>query len=605
MSRPWTVPWLLLFVAQAATAQVSGPPPVPAARQAASARVPRAEQGLLAGPRVASLVAALQSDRFLVTPGRMYWPNVVALACAGVSPSCNGNNDKNPYFLTILPEPGQVLGSPLEHLEFQIRRDEAVLLVGLTPPPLAYFSFTPFVMNRWFEREGIRRKVFASTGDPHNMLTFNTAGKAMGDPYDRAFVLLLVSDKGTASRVRTALRATGFPDQIVNELVISPSYARMSSTVNGDPDPVKDDSFVLLQRFALWEYGFEEAGQAYLADPPINVFRLTPDPRTGKSSYAALPVERIRPRGTGLTELDLLPEVEALRDAIVARYPGMTAQDLRPATWLEESFVAIQADRDVLGESRDTVYLRNEGTFGLADDELLIVYGVNHEATGKATYSGFAIYEECRACPSAGENSRRFGGSALDYFAGAPSRPAHLDKLYAWKLARSCGADPRCSEVPPGSCGATPPVMDSGGGLFVGFRAYVEPSTKVGPAFSELVYDRVLRLTPAAPSITNVKVTAAGGTEPVTVVPAGTALDVSFTLEGSDPSTISWSARVKGDDGCGTFTTVSDRSETTPRTVTTRLSVPPTQRTLLSFYLDAADAKGRHAKTLGLQVRFR
>lgn len=533
----------------------------------------------------------------------MYKPDVLQLACEGIAPSCNGNNNTNPYLLALVPPAGTVLDPARPPLNFQLRQDEAIVLVGRTPPPVAYFSFRSFVLNRFFDREGIRRKVFASLGDPHNMLTLHTAGKAKGDPYDRAFVLLVVSDKETEKRVRRALRVAGYPDTIVNEDVISPNLAKMSSTVSGDADPLKDDDFVLLQRFALWEYGYEEAGQEYLADPPVTVLRLTPSPRTEKADYSPLPVERIRPRGTGRTELDLLPEVAALRDAIIATYPGMKVEDIRPATWLEESFVGIQEDHDVLGESRDTVYLRNEGSFPLADDEFVIVYGANHEKTGKATYASFSVYDECRACPYEGENSRRVAGSALDYFAPPATPPAHVDSLYAWKLARDCGAETRCTEIPAGSCRTEPPGIDAPGRMFVGFRAYVEPSTKIGPAFTEVIYDRVLRFTPAAPEISGVTATEVGKTESATTFPAGTAVEITFRATASGDTNLTWTATLKSDDGCGELTpstgTVAGGGD-----VVTRLTVPPSQKTLLTLFLNASDAKGRRAKTVGFQLRF-
>lgn len=47
---------------------------------------------------------------------------------------------------------------------------------------------------------------------------------------------------------------------------------------------------------------------------------------------------------------------------------------------------------DVLGETRDTAYLRTD-PFKLNDDpnEFAIIYGINHAATGKATYSNMGI----------------------------------------------------------------------------------------------------------------------------------------------------------------------------------------------------------------------
>ncbi len=35
-------------------------------------------------------------------------------------------------------------------------------------------------MFRWVESEGVRRKVFVSLGDPHNMLTLKNAGDSEG-----------------------------------------------------------------------------------------------------------------------------------------------------------------------------------------------------------------------------------------------------------------------------------------------------------------------------------------------------------------------------------------------------------------------------------------
>jgi hypothetical protein len=359
----------------------------------------------------------------------------------------------------------------------------------------------------------------------------------------------------------------------------------------------------VIERFALWEYGSEEAGRDYLDDPPIRVFRLTPNPRTAKKDYVTLPVEKIRPRGTGLTELDLLPEVEALRDAILAKSPGMKAEDLRPATWLEESFVGLQKEIDVLGESRDTVYLRNEGTIRLGKDDFLMVYGVNHEATGKATYAGFTVYDECRACGYAGENSRTVAGSALDLFP-AGSAPEHVSSLYAWKLARECGSDPRCTEVPDGLCSSDTPGIPLDRELFVGFRAYVEPSTKVGPAFTELVWDRVLRFTPKALEIGGVTVTAAGSTKPGTLFQAGTLVDLRFRVTGVGGDPVTWTATVKCDDGCGEFLPSGTGTLASDGEVALQLKVPPEQRTLLTVYLDATDGKGLNAKTYGLQIRY-
>ena len=591
-----------LSIATTAAAQPGAAPPGPASPPSpgdpGSAPLFSVAREAASDRKLDAFLSAVKADSFWVTEGKLFMPDVTRLVCAGYTASCNGNNNTNPYLAASVPEPGLIVDPLLPAPNFTLRQDEAIVLVGRTPPPAAYFSFRSFIFNHWVERESVRRKIFTSLGDPHNMMTLSTKGK---DPYDKPFVLLVASDAGTQARVRKALALAGYADGIITEDVISPNMARMSSKENGDTDPEKDDDFIFVARIALWEYGFEAAGAAYLADPPVAVLRLTPLPRTPKADYKPLPVEKLRPRGTGSTELDFAPEVTLLRDAIKARYPGMKADDLRPTTWLEESFVAIQKDLDVVGESRDTVYLRNEGTFSLADDEFAVVYGVNHERSGKATYAAFAVYDACRDCPYAGENSRRVAGSALDYFPDPKKQPLHVDSLYAWKIARNCHGEPRCSEVPAGECTEG---IAAKGQMFVGFRAYVEPATKIGPAFSEIVYDRVLRFTPNAPEIADVSFSPPEVAQAGKGVDHGTPVDIRFKVVVADGQTTTWKATLKTEDGCGELTPATGTVTSTGE-VTTHLTVPEKQRTTLTLYLDATSASGRRAKTYGARLRFK
>ncbi len=594
----------VLFLSTGLTAFAAAPDQDPLAGHRIVLSPGEGDQPVLAGSTVRSFLSAIHADDFQVTPGKLLKPNILQLVCMGITTSCNGNNNANPYLLVHVPLPGDVYDPLATPLNFTMRQDEAIVLIGRTPPPAAYFSFRTFSMYRYVERESLRRKVFPSLGDPNNMLTFNTLGKAKGDPYDKAFVLVIVSDKGTESRVRNALKAAGFPDAIINRDVVSPNLARMSSKANGDTDPDKDDDFVGLMRLALWDYGYEDAGAAYLADPPVAVLRLTPTPRTEKAKYAPLPVERLRPRGTGITEMDLMPSVNALRDAIVAKYPSMKADDLRPTTWLEESFVAQQKDLDVLGESRDTVYLKNEGSFRLEEDDFVMVYGVNHEATGKSTYANFAAYNLCNACPFGGENSRRVAGSALEYFPDPGTRPSRVEDLYAWKLARKCGGDPRCTQIAVGTTCLDGIALAAQ--MFVGFRAYVEPSTMIGPAFSEIVYDRVLRFTPSAPTISDVTLTSGGTPVPRGGVAAGSSVEIKFRVTASTDSTgLSWTASVKNDDGCARFSASSGTMEKSGDVTISLTTVPPNAIATLSVFLNATDGKDRRAKTYGTLVKFK
>jgi hypothetical protein len=141
----------------------------------------------------------------------------------------------------------------------------------------------------------------------------------------------------------------------------------------------------------------------------------------------------------------------------------------------------------VAGESRDTVYLRSD-TFTLGDnpDEFIIVYGVNHAASGKATYSNCSFYGEAGWNGVTGIYSTEFTGSAEQYL---PSNPL-AKYLYVCKFARSCGSEKTCVVVPTGPKAHGVELNEP---AFVAIRAYLEPATKVGPAYTELLYDRVIK----------------------------------------------------------------------------------------------------------------
>ena len=187
--------------------------------------------------------------------------------------------------------------------------------------------------------------------------------------------------------------------------------------------------------------------------------------------------------------MDLMPAVEALGQAILARHSGVPHEEQTTQVWLTDGYDGLQRGIDQWGPSRDTVYLRTIPEFRLGPSDFVIVYGVNHEATGKATYSnasvyaGHDIYGQDLLLGLVSEQSGNFRGSARDYLANAP------DTLYAWKFARDCHEEAHCTPITT-TCARldlnNPPDM------WMGFRAYLEPSTAVGPAFTEIVYDRAI-----------------------------------------------------------------------------------------------------------------
>jgi hypothetical protein len=151
--------------------------------------------------------------------------------------------------------------------------------------------------------------------------------------------------------------------------------------------------------------------------------------------------------------------------------------------------MALQTWNDVLGDNRDAVYLTTGAfTLGSNPGEYVLVYGVNHAASGKATYANFSVYGRDLMNGVAQVSNHDYAGTAEAYLPGNPAAPY----LYVAKVSRQ--QEPGSVFVP---YGQGPYGIDLDLPAFIGFRAYVEPATKVGPAWGELVWDRAVKFAPA------------------------------------------------------------------------------------------------------------
>ena len=456
---------------------------------------------IAAAGNVSNFILALESDNFIVQEGKLEVFPVIDMYDAGIVASCFGNNPLAPYMVYKLPPaPGQTISNHITDaqinpsnrglwVDYYLRTDEALVFIGPTPPAVDYFSYRSYIIGRWFPQDLQFRRVFASLGDTVNLRTIWTSGTpngAAGDPFERATVIITTADSDINTRVRTALSAGGYSSSIMNTDVIPSSLVRMG-LVGGD------DTFGFIHRVAFFHN--QTAGIQYMNCTPGRVFRVTPN---GSAPPPNLyPVPSLRVRGTGDPfELNLLPDLIKLRDAIIARYGAGNSHQLVTGIWLLEGYDAIQRGIDVIGENRDTVYLSSQN-FTLPNDpaEFAIVYGVNHAATGKVIYSSFGIYGANALNGVGAVANYDYNGTADEFLPGNPN----AKYLYVWKVARQCGGDPRCLKVPY-NIGGHGINLDKQ--AFIGVRAYVERSTNTGPSWSEILYDQVIKFskTPVPPS---------------------------------------------------------------------------------------------------------
>lgn len=465
-----------------------------------------------------SLQQSLKQAGFHVQTGVFASVDFFKLYQEKIVTSCNGNNADNPYFACAMPlSPGQTCQdyleiSPGHYLSFRLRPNEAIVLVGKTPPEVKYFSYFAFLSTRFSDdvrdpqstppieiklmktkpvvySEGPRDIIFGGLGDTLNRLSLSTPGTpgaTAGNPFEQPVVLIFTASQEINEMAREAALAAGYPDSAINNGIIPIDFVKMGVDEG-------DDTFSIGHRISKNPTD-QAAFEQYIKDPGISVFRIT-GPLNPAAKY--FPVPKLTPRGDGRTELSFWNPLHSLRQAILDKYQAdYIPVELQTNIWLNESYEAIQQNLDNLGESRDTTYLGTDN-FILPADAFAIAFGVNHARTGKCSYSNIVVYGEKWDNGVVSVADDEFAGSANDFIDGAAS-----EYLYAWKFTydnRQNGQS-HCTVIPtdltPGLL--KPYYVEAGDYIYLGFRAYLEPTTKVGPAWHELLFDRVIVFVPKA-----------------------------------------------------------------------------------------------------------
>lgn len=459
---------------------------------------------------------ALEQDGFTVQQGGLGYFDFMKLYNEGILPSAYGNNPATQYLVYLVPPASghEVTGEISEIIKalgvnakvtpfWSLRPDEAVVFVGRTPPECRYFSFDQFLMERTYGNE--TRWVFAPYSDTLNNLVIKTEGTpdgAFGNPYNKTSIAISTADKGINQRIRAAAQSAGYSDGIINTQVLPSAMLKMG--VEND-----SDTFAVFIRPSL--FADPKAGDDYIANKPAMVFRITPNESTELDPYD---MPELRVRGTGTTEFDLMDDLEELRIAILNKYSGLNAAELPISQGVPLGNDAIQRGIDGYGPTNDACYLWSASqtvssptppfpdlslyysflqdspiTLGNDTNEFIIVYGVNHVATGKAIYENFVPYGADVWNGVGMITDVDFNGTAEEYLPDNPD----AKYLYVYKIVRNCEGDTHCYELPYDIGGYG---IDLDQPLFIAWRLYLENATKTGPSYSEILYDRAIKFDP-------------------------------------------------------------------------------------------------------------
>ena len=216
-------------------------------------------------------------------------------------PSCYANNPPSPYGITFLPKSpredtstysnwgkslsGNFNGTFMSST-YRLDETETVLMLGQTAPRSLYYSYIPYVFDRWYPKgwtskssdwtrcadvtdpNGSRCKLFASLGNPTNMLNMNTSNEN-GESFNSEFAYFMGGDQNKIGEIQTLSIRAGISKSTHNVFGFSKDRARLGL----DRD---SDGFVLLTRTAFVENKEEFNDFIYNPDKFITILRITP-----------------------------------------------------------------------------------------------------------------------------------------------------------------------------------------------------------------------------------------------------------------------------------------------------------------------------------------
>ncbi len=480
---------------------------------------------------IQSFISTLEERGFIVQQGQLSHVDFLELCSEGIVDNCLGNNVDALYGGCALPpapnqdpSPGQ--DPPIDYdpdnpnnypanivyiapgFVYKLRPDEAIVLIGQTPPPAYYFSFRSylaFVQNKpdkdysevfttGDDYTGVYHRIAASLGDQLNnfrIWTDNTPGGAAGEPFNSSTIVIITADKSVNQQIRDALGVAGYSSDIINDDIIPLELVNMGLEKG-------KDTFISIVRIEIPDE--RKFGEAYMnnLNSFLKVYRITPEiPFANLNPW---PVPNLIIRETGTTEFQIVPnavnDLDLLRNEIIKKYGGTKYNhvDLNTNIWSTDGYEGIFQDIDVLGDDRDAVYFKTDNFQLKTDNDFVILYGINHEQTGKATFCNSCFYgAELLNGVTSAISTIEFKNSAAQYF---PEGYENAKYYYQFKMAREINED--CLVTIPyktGNPSGKAYGVDNHEDAFIGFRVYVDKETKVGPDRYDIIWDRAILFT--------------------------------------------------------------------------------------------------------------
>ena len=363
-------------------------------------------------------------------------------------PSCFALNADSPYGMTLLPPASQqnaftdcvdktgrcglgcnpdrdpnLIVSVCENdnmsMQWLLGSDEAVVIIGLSPPEAVYWSITSYVMSQRYAdsprikqaqfssmiqglavscRAGPARcQKFASLGNPFNFHTLADAANGntgFGEP----FALVMTGSKATFESVDSAIKAaTGAVGAQVFLVPVPTDLLNLDSSNVNDRDTLSQ-----LMRIAYAANSTQM--NEYYKSTPLAVLRVTPttDGISGTNSHYTrsdvkftsrkhTPLER---GGQDLSHGQLVNDLHELRDAIRAKHSPLGGGADTPFTkpFFVTGLDCIDEGTECNADCPDTLYPISSNVYDAVGCELIPVLGIGTVIAVVAALVAFLVY---------------------------------------------------------------------------------------------------------------------------------------------------------------------------------------------------------------------
>lgn len=476
-------------------------------------------------------VKLLEERGFIVQKGSLRYIDILKLASEGKADTALGNIVGAPYATYLLPpapnqkpSPGQRPPSDYDPydpnnyppnldfitqgLHYKLRPDEAIVLIGLTPPPSVYFGFKSYLalvknkMKKSYSNEvttgnpctGFYHYIGASLGDQisNNFIwTDSTPYGTPGNPFDSSTIIITTADKGINKQMRDALTESGFNPGIMNNDNIPMGMVNMGLERG-------KDHFAFVMRANIFQNPDIGWDYIYNLEKYFTVLRITPEKPC--AAVNPWPIPALKKKETCITEFQVVPTardtLDYLRNQIIDKYgnPEYDIVDLDINLTIPDAYEGILQDVNVWVDNRDTVYVKTESFKLATDDDFVIIYGVNNTQTGFATFINVSFY--------GGELWNGVAGTVFtselqypadEYFPKCYKNSKHY---YVVKMARDSMESneviiPYSTGNPQGSAYG----VDNNQKVFLVIRMYINQETKVASAPFDIIWGHAILFT--------------------------------------------------------------------------------------------------------------